>query len=207
MRTHWHTQRGVYHAANPTYRADEPNSRVHQLALAGHVHVFGYRAADMSPGFGFQETADFVRSVCTSPWVYDAEKGMLRPATVFGELAWYGALAIYEPDAMLLGENERVAQYRKAVKFHEIKKRRNVPSEEPEVPLLVKLGIGTSATPLLDYSLEHAAFVLEWFRWNCSNNIRTIDGTANAKSFLLAKFAEANLPVFEIDDPDDLPYD
>lgn len=214
MRRHWHTQRGVYMAANPRYRAAEPNSHVHQLALAGHVDVFGFRAADMSPGFGFQETADFLRDVCASPWVYDGENGILRHASVFGDLAWgmatdrgSGALAIYEPDVALLEENERLGQYRKAIKFHEIKKRRNVASEEPTVPLLVRLGIGTNATPLLDYVVQHSAFILEWFHCDWADNIRSIDGTANAKAFLLAKFAEANLPVFEIDDPDDLPYD
>ena len=214
MRKNWYTQRGVYVAANPTYRVDESDSRVHQLAATGRVHVFGYRAANMSAGFGKNEIVGLVSDICRIAWVYDGEKGILRHASAFGDLAWgmaisrrNGRVVIYEPDATLLKENERLAEYRKAIKFHEIKLRRSVPSVEPEAPLLVKLGIGTNATPLLDYAIEHSAFILEWLYSECFDHFRSIDGTANAKSFLLAKFAEANLPVFEIDDPDDLPYD
>ena len=199
MSRHWHTQRGVYHAANPTYRANEPNSLVHQLAQAGHVHVFGYRAENMSAGFGISENVDLLRGICKIAWGYDKEKGILQHGHVWD-------LGIFEPDATLLEENECLAQYRKAVKFHEIKKRRNVPSIEPEIPLLVKLGIGTNTTPLLDYLVQHSAFLMEPFHGDAAENIRTIDGRIDAKAYLLAKFAEAKFPVFEIDDPDDLPF-
>ena len=215
MRTHRYIEHGVYVAADRMYWRSEPNSTIHRLAIGGHVFVFGYSSSKQDVGFCRDaETLAIFREINRLAWVYDSERGILRSAEVFKNAkvgvargANHADVSIIQPDAELLAKNDCLAHYRKALKFHEIKQRRNVPSIEPAAPLLAQLGIGTNATPLLDYVVAHSAFVLEWLFSECGTHFRSIDGTANAKAFLLAKFAEANLPVFEIDDPDDLPYD
>lgn len=206
-------RRGVYIAPDPAYGREMPQSLTHQLAQTGHVHAYGYRTASGAAGFGMDpETLQLCDVVCRAAWMYDAQRGVLRLGEEYGNRASAvaansesGRVAIYEPDAILLRENEELARFRREMRIYEVKSRHGRAVEKPVTPSLAELGIGSTSLRLLDFLVGHASYLIVWAFSEFGGYFRSIDGSRNARESLLQKFASLGLPTFEVKAIDELP--
>ena len=206
-------QQGVYVAPDPSYYSDALESHIPLLASSGQVHVFVHRMASGRTGLRvYPPIMRVTVDVLNESWIFDADVGALREAPEFGERRYNvamstasGGIALFEPDATVQEENERLKVFRKQIKTFEFKYKRGLASVAPEQPTLISLGIGTHAPALLHYLHEHCGLllVLDCCAWG--GYFRSINGSRDAKEYVLAAFATAQVPVFHVSRVSDLP--